>query len=87
MMPLDVSPYLWVVLIKDHAGSKKFMSPLEGVLLAQKPVVSVPTYRLLMEILADLTYMYGGEKGCEGLLDLWKKVKSPQDSERVSHMF
>jgi hypothetical protein len=63
------------------------MSPLEGVLLAQKPVVSLPTYRLLMEILADLTYMYGGEKGCEGLLDLWKKVKSPQDPERVSHTF
>lgn len=71
--------------MKDHAGSKKFVSPLEGVLLSQKPVVALPTYRLLVEILADLTNMYGGEKGCEGLLDLWKKVKSPQDPERVRH--
>jgi hypothetical protein len=38
----------------------------------------------MTEILADLTYMYGGEKGCEGLIDLWKKVKLPQEPERVS---
>ena len=70
----------------DQAGSKKFMSPLETVLLAppNKAVVSSATHRLLTEILADLTYMYGGEKGCEGLHDLWKKVKMPQEPEMVS---
>jgi hypothetical protein len=62
------------------------MSPLETILLApsNRAVVSPPTYRLMTEILADLTYMYGGEKGCEGLMDLWKKVKLPQEPERVS---
>jgi hypothetical protein len=47
-------------------------------------VISSSTHRLLTEILADLTYMYGGEKGCEGLLDLWKRVKLPQEPEMVS---
>jgi hypothetical protein len=70
----------------DHTGNKKFLSPLETILLApaNRAAVSPPTYRLLTEILADLTYMYGGEKGCEGLPDLWKKVKLPQEPERVS---
>ena len=62
------------------------MSPLETILTASpsKPLVSQSTYRLLTEVLADLTFMYGTEKGCEGLSDLWKKVKSPQEPERVS---
>jgi hypothetical protein len=30
--------------------------------------------------------MYGGEKGCEGLLDLWKRVKLPQEPEMVSQL-
>jgi hypothetical protein len=71
--------------MKDHAGSKKFVSPLEAILLApvNKATVSTSTHRLLTEIVADLTYMYGGEKGCEGLPDLWKKVKLPQEPEVV----
>ena len=40
---------------------------------------------MLTEILADLTYLYGQEKGCEGLLELWKKVKLPQESDFVSY--
>lgn len=62
------------------------MSPLETILLASpsKPIVQPPTHRLLTEVLADLTFMYGNEKGCEGLADLWKKIKLPQESERVS---
>lgn len=62
------------------------MSPLETILLASpsKPIVQPPTHRLLTEVLADLTFMYGTEKGCEGLADLWKKIKLPQEPERVS---
>lgn len=47
--------------------------------------MSSSTHGLLKEVVADLTYMYGGDKNGEGLLDLWKKVKAPQEPERVSH--
>lgn len=38
----------------------------------------------MTDILADLSYSYGMEKGCEGLVDLWKKVKLPQEPDFVS---
>ncbi|WVQ68769.1 uncharacterized protein L199_006978 [Kwoniella botswanensis] len=68
---------------RQHASSKKFLSALEPILLAPatKPLVSQPTYKLLTDILSDLTFSYGQEKGCEGLGELWKKVKLPQESE------
>jgi hypothetical protein len=71
-----------------NATSKKFMAALEPILLAPatKPLVSVATHRLLVDILADLTYNYGGEKGCEGLGELWRKVKMPQEPELVSRL-
>nr|XP_019008923.1 uncharacterized protein I206_06610 [Kwoniella pini CBS 10737]OCF47704.1 hypothetical protein I206_06610 [Kwoniella pini CBS 10737] len=68
---------------RQHASSKKFLSSLEPILLApaSKPLVSQPTYKLITDILSDLTFSYGLEKGCEGLAELWKKVKLPQESE------
>nr|XP_018265924.1 uncharacterized protein I303_02301 [Kwoniella dejecticola CBS 10117]OBR88082.1 hypothetical protein I303_02301 [Kwoniella dejecticola CBS 10117] len=68
---------------RQHASSKKFLSSLEPILLAPatKPLVSQPTYRLMTDILSDLTFSYGQEKGCEGLGELWKKVKLPQESD------
>ncbi|WWC87356.1 uncharacterized protein L201_002245 [Kwoniella dendrophila CBS 6074] len=68
---------------RQHASSKKLLATLEPILLASpsKPLVSQPTYKLLTDILSDLTFTYGQEKGCEGLGELWKKVKLPQESE------
>ena len=74
-----------------HATSKKFLSPIETILLAPpaKLLVSVSTLRMISDILADLTYNFAGEKGCEGLVELWKKVKMPQESDyvRFSRLF
>nr|XP_019047665.1 hypothetical protein I302_04281 [Kwoniella bestiolae CBS 10118]OCF26595.1 hypothetical protein I302_04281 [Kwoniella bestiolae CBS 10118] len=68
---------------RQHASNKKFLSALEPILLAPatKPLVSQPTYKLLSDILSDLTFTYGQEEGCEGLGLLWKKVKLPQESD------
>ena len=70
-----------------HASSKKFMACLEILLLAppMRPYISAATCRTMTDILADLTYMYGTETGCEGLLELWRKVKKPQQPDHVSH--
>lgn len=61
------------------------MASLEPLFLPQlsKPSLSVPTHRIMTDILADLTYMYGAEKGCEGLTELWKKIKMPQEPDQV----
>jgi hypothetical protein len=71
--------------IVAHAANKKMTSCLEPILLAPptKPLVSAPTHTAITDILADLTYNYGQEKGCESLVELWKKVKLPQESEQV----
>ncbi|ORY24881.1 hypothetical protein BCR39DRAFT_545694 [Naematelia encephala] len=68
---------------RGHATSKKFMAALEPILLAPpaKPLVSGNTHRIMTDILADLTYNFGAEKGCEGLGELWRKVKMPQESD------
>ncbi|WRT65209.1 uncharacterized protein IL334_002152 [Kwoniella shivajii] len=68
---------------RQNASSKKFLSSLEPILLAPatKPLVSQSTYRLITDILSDLTFSYGQEKGCEGLVEFWKKIKLPQESE------
>ena len=61
------------------------MTSLEPILLAppSRPLVSVPTLALMTDILADLTYNYGAEKGCEALSELWRKVKLPHESDMV----
>jgi hypothetical protein len=68
-----------------HAANKKMTACLEPILLAPptKPLVSAPTHTAITDILADLTYNYGQEKGCESLVELWKKVKLPQEPEQV----
>lgn len=70
----------------EYAGNKKFLHPIEVILTApaNRPVLTAQSHKMLTEILADLTYLYGQEKGCEGLLELWKKVKLPQESDFVS---
>lgn len=69
-----------------HAASKKFMASLEPIILAssQKPLVNPNTHRTIVDILADLAYHFGNEKGCEPLVDMWKKVKMPQEPDNVS---
>jgi len=70
-------------LIIEHAASKKFLACVEMLLLAPKPLLSQPTYQLVSEVLAALTWQYGMLKGCEGLGELWRKVKLPQEPEIV----
>ncbi|OCF40210.1 hypothetical protein I317_05967 [Kwoniella heveanensis CBS 569] len=82
---------VWLILMRNiqirgfrqNASSRKFFSSMEPILLAptQKPLVSAATHRLLSDILADLTFSYGMEKGCEGLVEMWKKVKLPQEAD------
>ncbi len=83
--PLQVNQIMSDVL-EVHAASKKFLSSLEALLLAppSKPLLSTPTHKFITDILADLTYMYGTEKGCEALVELWRKVKMPQEPDLVS---
>lgn len=47
--------------------------------------MSPSTHRLLTDVIADLTFSYGMEKGCEMLVDVWKKIKLPQESDYVSY--
>jgi hypothetical protein len=63
------------------------MASLEPILLAppQKALVNLNTHRTITDILADLTFNFGGEKGCEPLVDMWKKVKMPQEPDKVCH--
>ncbi|WVQ76618.1 hypothetical protein IAR50_006291 [Cryptococcus sp. DSM 104548] len=82
---------VWFVLMrnitikgfKTHATNKKFIQALEPILTtpAAKSTVSLSTRKLLTDILADLTHAYGMDKECGGLIDLWKKVKLPQEPE------
>lgn len=50
----------------------------------QKALVNANTHRTIVDILADLAFNFGGEKGCEPLLDLWRKVKMQQEPDNVS---
>ncbi|WVQ97500.1 hypothetical protein IAU59_004614 [Kwoniella sp. CBS 9459] len=82
---------VWLILMRNiqtrgfrqNASSRKFFSSMEPILLAstQKPLVSANTHRLLTDILADLTFSYGMEKGCDGLVEMWKRVKLPQEPD------
>nr|ODN85986.1 hypothetical protein L203_04486 [Cryptococcus depauperatus CBS 7841] len=65
------------------ASNKKFFQTLEPILFASpaKPMVSPSVHRLLTDVIADLTYTYGTEKGCEMLLEAWRKIKLPQEPE------
>lgn len=70
-----------------YGSNKKFFQSLEPILFApsSKPIVSPSTHRLLTDVIADLTFSYGMEKGCEMLVDVWKKVKLSQESDYVRH--
>ncbi|KAK4683955.1 hypothetical protein P7C73_g6253, partial [Tremellales sp. Uapishka_1] len=82
---------VWMVMMQNvgakgfrqHATNKKFMSVLEPLLLApiQKQTISPATHRLLTDVLGGLTYQYGGDKGCEGLGEMWRRIKLPQESD------
>jgi hypothetical protein len=41
---------------------------------------------MIADILADITYHFGGDKGSEGLGELWRKVKMPQEPDEVSRL-
>ena len=75
-----------ILLTPASATSKKFVAALEPILLAPpgKALVSAQTHRMITDIAADVTYNFGGEKGSESLVELWRKVKLPQGSEHVS---
>lgn len=69
-----------------HGASRKMLAALEPILLPNpnKPLVNMQTHRMMLDVLGDLTYLYGAEKGCEGLSELWRKVKTPQEPDTVS---
>lgn len=70
---------------KGHATSRKMLQTIEPILKQEaKPAVSQSTYRTTMEIVSGVTYTYHANRSCEGLLDLWNKVKRPEDPEFVS---
>lgn len=82
---------LWLLLMRNvtvkgfrpYGSNKKFFQSLEPILFApsSRPIVSPSTHRLLTDVIADLTFSYGMEKGCEMLVDVWKKIKLPQESD------
>lgn len=61
------------------------MATIEPILKQEaKPPVSQATYKTTFEILSFVTFDFHANRGCEGLLDLWNKVKRPGDPEFVS---
>ena len=86
---------VWLIMMRNistkgfraHASSKKFIASLEPILMAppSNPLVSAHTHRMITDILADLVFQYGKEKGCEALGELWCKVKMPQEAEGVRY--
>lgn len=46
-----------------------------------KPPASMSTLKACRDILSDLTFNFSAEKGCEGLYEVWKRVKAPNDPE------
>lgn len=73
-------------MLVAYASGKKFLGSLEPILLAppNKALVSPATHRMIADILADITYNFGQEKGFEGLGELWRKIKMPQEPDSVS---
>lgn len=69
-----------------NAASKKFTASLEPILLAPsaKPLVSAQTRGVIADVLADLTWHYGGDTGCEPLGELWRKIKVDGQPDNVS---
>lgn len=65
------------------------MAVIEALLLAppNKRIVTSSTHQAIASILGDVTYHFGGDKGSEALVELWKKVKLPQESDTVSWLF
>ncbi|WVQ83898.1 hypothetical protein IAT38_006042 [Cryptococcus sp. DSM 104549] len=76
---------VWLLLMRNvtargfrpYASNKKFFQSLEPILFAPpaKQIVSPSTRKLLVDVIADLTFQYGNERGCESLGEMWKKVK------------
>jgi len=74
-------------LTTGHATGRKFIAVVEALLLApsNKRLVTSSTHQAIAGILGDITYHFGGDKGSEALVELWKKVKLPQEADTVSH--
>lgn len=71
--------------VKGYATSRKMLQTIEPILKQEaKPPVSQSTYKTTMEIVSGVTYTYHANRSCEGLLDLWNKVRRPGDPEFVS---
>ncbi|KAL7423319.1 hypothetical protein Q5752_002620 [Cryptotrichosporon argae] len=80
----------WLVMMQNvgtkgfrqHASSKKFLSVLEPLLVGPtRQQASPPTRRMLIDIIGHLAYHFGADKGCEALVETWRKVKMPQDPD------
>ncbi|WWD21898.1 hypothetical protein CI109_106386 [Kwoniella shandongensis] len=82
---------VWLLLMRNvtvkgfrsSGANKKMVAVLESILFTppNKPLVSEFTHRLFTDIIADLVFSYGMEKGTEPLVDLWKKVKTPDEPD------
>lgn len=58
------------------------MAAVEPIVTNQlDPPPSTATLRWAVDVLAGLTYAYHNERGCEGLQELWKKIKLPEDMD------
>jgi hypothetical protein len=58
------------------------MTAVEPIVTQQlKPPPSMSTLKACRDILSDLTFCHYKERGCEGLYELWKRVKQPSDPE------
>ncbi|KAL1408179.1 hypothetical protein Q8F55_004984 [Vanrija albida] len=67
---------------RPYATNRKFLSVIESILLHHaKLPPSKKTYDTIMDIVSGLTNQFGRERGCEGLVDLWHKVKPPHEPE------
>lgn len=66
----------------EHATSKKLRETVEPLCLQQtKPPISPQTYKTLMIFLSGMIYSFHTDPKCDGLLDLWRKIKRPEDPE------
>lgn len=74
-----------VATYKQHATSKKLRDTVEPLCLQQtKPPISPQTYKTLMIFLSGLVHDFHTDPKCEGLLELWRRVKRPEDPDFVS---
>ncbi|KAK8846581.1 hypothetical protein IAR55_005667 [Kwoniella newhampshirensis] len=82
---------VWLLLMRNvtvkgfriSGANKKMVTILEPILFTptNKPLLSEYTHRLFTDIIADLVFSYGMEKGTEPLVELWKKVKSADEPD------